>query len=510
MISRTSVAMTAAVARELESQLLRSDGQEDLCLATYRPSTGSHRRTSLVTEVLLPSRGDRAVHGNATVFDEYVLRAIEVASGAGGGVVMAHSHPDATTWQFMSTPDRDTESAYANLVRETTGLPLVGMTLAGRSRSWSARHWDIGVGPDVDVSQCENVRVIGDRLEVTWNDRIRPAPTATAQQVRTISCWGLRVHADISRLRILVVGAGSVGLDVAVRLAATGFQIVGVVDFDDVETQNLDRMIGATARDVRLRRSKAYVAKRVMAEAATADAFAVEASEASICEPQGRAQALDYDLIMSCVDRPWPRALLNALAYTDLIPVIDGGIVLDTFDDGTLRNGTWRSHVVRPGRPCMSCSRQLDLGEVALDMEGLLNDPTYVRGRSTAAAGQNVAALSVNVTAALLAQLVSYLVAPGGLGDPGPLQYLLSTHTLERLAHASRENCPVESSTGVGDDRIDLTGEHVEAESQRRARSQVPASIRALRFVDHVLLQAQHRLGRQSDAESGECRLQVG
>ena len=53
---------------------------------------------------------------------------------------------------------------------------------------------------------------------------------------------------------------------------------------------------------------------------------------------------------------------------------------------------------------------------------------------------ENVAALStINAAAALLAQDVSFNVAPGGLGEPGPLQYLLNTHTLERVsAHTCR------------------------------------------------------------------------
>ena len=39
----TSVAMTAETEQDLLRLLVRSDGQEDICLATYRPSTGLTR-----------------------------------------------------------------------------------------------------------------------------------------------------------------------------------------------------------------------------------------------------------------------------------------------------------------------------------------------------------------------------------------------------------------------------------------------------------------------------------
>ena len=146
------------------------------------------------------------------------------------------------------------------------------------------------------------------------------------------------MQASLARIRVLVVGLGSVGLDVALRLAATGILNVGVMDFDSVETINLDRMIGATTTDVRLARSKVEVAARLMARAATAKHPAIAMHDLSICEPAGMTVALDYDIIFSCVDRPWARGVLNALAFADLVPVLDGGIGIDAFDDGQMRN----------------------------------------------------------------------------------------------------------------------------------------------------------------------------
>src|SRR5262245_2180304 len=104
------------------------------------------------------------------------------------------------------------------------------------------------------------------------------------------------------------------------------------MDFDAVEFVNLDRMIGATRLDAALGRAKVDVAQGLMASAATADSFSAVKHETSVCDPIGLRIALDYDVIFSCVDRPWPRAVLNLIAYSDLIPVVDGGIAIDTFE----------------------------------------------------------------------------------------------------------------------------------------------------------------------------------
>ena len=487
---RTSVAMTAATEECLVRMLVRDDGQEDVCLATYRPSTGLSRYSALIREVVLPKDGDRLVHGNATVTAGYILRAAEAAQDDNCGLVLLHSHPGASEWQPMSEPDRDCEASYANLVREITGLPLVGMTLATRNRTWSARHWNIGVGLAVDCTHSTNVRVIGDKLAVSWNDGIQPPPRTSSKQARTVSAWGEHSQADLARRRVLVVGAGSVGLDVFVRLAASGLCYLTVMDFDLVEDHNLDRLIGATRRDAILKRPKIHAARREATKAATAIGCNIEVSDWSICEPEGLRLALDHDLIFSCVDRPWPRAVLNSLAYSDLIPVIDGGIAIDRFDTGEMRNATWRSHVVRPGRPCMSCNRQVDLSLVALDRQGLLDEPSYIvgAGESRRPVNANVAPLSVSVAASILAQYVSFSVAPAGLGDPGPLQYALSTHSLECRNDVTSPHCATEAAEGGGDHRTRLTGHHEGAARQRQLSRSVGRRIRLLRWIDDRLL----------------------
>lgn len=498
----TSVAMTVATCDILRAHLDRPDGQEDICLATYRPSSGATRTTALITSVIAPESGERQVHGNASIEGDYVLRASAIAHHRGDGLALCHSHPGGRGWQHMSAHDFDAEAAFANLVREVTGYPLVGITYSGRDESWSARHWDCGAGPDVAPSHCDNVRVVGDHLDITWNnDAVRAARTSPTQR-RSVACWGADIHNDLVRRKVLVIGAGSVGLDVAVRLAATGMVNVGVMDFDNVEPGNLDRLIGATPVDAALRRAKTDVARRVMNSASTAKEPTFIAYDCSICEPHGLAVALDYDMIICCVDRPWPRIVLNQIAYTDLVPVIDGGISIDAFDDAIgMRNATWRSHVIRPGRPCLTCNGQVDLSEVSLDIQGLLDDPSYIAGADRQhGTGQNVALLSVSAAASLLAQFVSLNVSPGGIGEPGPLQYLLSTHTLEHLETNSRPNCPYELVEAAGDKRQTLTGDHGVADIHRATRAAAPAG-GMTRWLDRFATWIRQRVDRRISRE---------
>ena len=72
--------MTDQVARNLRTHLLRGDGQEDVTLATYSPSTGVDRRTALVRAVHLPRSGEREVHGNASFTGNYVVRVAAAAA----------------------------------------------------------------------------------------------------------------------------------------------------------------------------------------------------------------------------------------------------------------------------------------------------------------------------------------------------------------------------------------------------------------------------------------------
>jgi hypothetical protein len=459
--------MTTDLNSGLQQLLLRDDGQENVCLATYTPSTGQRRSSALLNDIVVPRPNETYVHGNASFTGAYLTRAASRAAQQGRGVALLHSHPGGAGWQSLSDVDRRTEASFSRVAETISGFPLVGMTLAGDG-TWSARSWN----GDHRHRDAENVRVVGTTLHASWNPVLRPAPAATAAQIRTVSAWGSTVQADLARLRVLVVGAGTVGMDVAIRLAQTGIEHITVMDFDTVNVVNLDRLLAATYTDAALWRPKIDVARRAMHSAATATNPTLTGYALSVCEPAGQRIALDHDVIFCCVDRPWPRAVLNQLAYSDLVTVIDGGVCIETFPDGGMRNATWRAHVVGAGRPCLQCSGQITGAQVTRDRVGLFDDASYITAADQPRLPrQNVSLIAPSVTASMLAQFVSLVAAPGGIGVPQPLRFSLSTHCLEHLPAESAPTCPYELQLGSGDARSQLTGRHQAADLARKYRS---------------------------------------
>ena len=490
---RHSVALTTAAHDALATHLLRPDGQEDLCFAVWLPSTGARRRSALIGQVLLPGRGDRDVHGNASFSSQYFLRAIAEARAVGGGVALLHSHPGGRGWQGMSQPDIDTERRHAPRAYSATGLPFLGMTVTG-DRAWSARFWERKGRQEYERQPCVNTRVVGQRLEATWDDTLAPPPPLTDGQMRTVSAWGDRIQQSWTRLRIAIVGTGSVGSLIAEALARSGATELVLIDFDSVEAINLDRLLHATARDAALARAKVEVLRRALRRSATAARPTFATHELSVVEPGGLEAALDCDVIFSCVDRPWPRAALNYVAFAHLIPVVDVGIAVRTTRNGNLRIADWRTSIAIPGRACLACTGQYDPAHVTLERDGSLDDPRYIEQLphdSPLRASENVFGFSLGAASLAVSQFLSLIIAPGGVSNHGIQRYRFKTGDLEQAWPACHPHCHYTAALATGDhahDRFQPTGPHpvAQAARDRRLRAARRPAKRVARALDDL------------------------
>lgn len=419
-----SIAMTEMLDDELQTHLDKGPHQEDLTFALWHPSGGYTRLTAVLQRLVLPEEGDRILQGNVAFTPEYIQRVLELVED-GCGIALLHSHL-GPGWQGMSGDDIVAErDRLAAVVASRTGLPLVGLT-RGTDGTWSGRFWIRHAPTSYKRRWATTVRVVGRQLRITYHPKLLPPPVPSESQVATISVWGEKKQADLVRVRVGIIGLGSVGNIVSETLSRLGITWLSLIDHDHIEMRNLDRTPGAWHQDAVDGTAKVLVAKRLIEATHTAEQVHIELFHGSLLQLEGLQKALDCDVLFSCVDRPLPRHVMNALAYAHLIPVVDGGI-LARVEKGQLIHADWRAHTIGPGRPCLICLDALRREEISLDRTGLLDDPTYIKGLGTEfnplLARQNVFPFSLNVASLEVLQFIGLVTGQPRIGGTGAQIY---------------------------------------------------------------------------------------
>ena len=359
--------------------------------------------------MVLPEEGDRLLHGNASFTPDYVARAITLARRKNAGLAFMHSHP-ASGWQGMSVADIEAERDVLAYPARATDLPLVGLTI-GQDGYWSARFWEKR-GSEMRRYWCDKIRLVKPQAYgLQFNDQLVPAPNRRDILRRTFDTWGREAQNDISRLHVGIVGLGSVGCLVAEAIARLGIARVTLIDPDRIEEHNLDRLLYGTVRDVG--ELKVEVAAREMREHSTAEAFHVTPLSLPVQERPAYDAVLDCDVVFSCVDRPVPRDVLNYVAHAHLVPVIDGGIAVEVDTMNRLFSAHWRARLVTPYNQCLRCSGQYNSGMVVTELDGSLDDPSYVRNLPPDAVrgNENVFPFSQSIAAMDVNLMLRYLLA---------------------------------------------------------------------------------------------------
>ena len=159
---------------------------------------------------------------------------------------------------------------------------------------------------------------------------------------RTRRFFGARALARIERSRVLVIGAGAIGNEVAKNLALVGVRRLTLVDPDRVELSNLNRCIFFRESDTG--RRKVHVARRALRTAAPATEVA------AVARPIQEApdEVWGADAVALCVDDEFARYYVNArlLGGRRRIPVVNGAM-----------GRTWaETSVLVPGQTaCLVC-----------------------------------------------------------------------------------------------------------------------------------------------------------
>lgn len=275
-----------------------------------------------------------------------INRMTRAARDRNWSVITLHTHPEASEPWFSRADDVGDSRLMASFRRLIPGAPHGSMVLVPDGRIVARIFDQDGVPHSLSVSTLAESLC-----------RLDEAPLADApyfhRQQLALGHWG---QAQLRRARVMVVGLGGIGSQVSLQLAHLGVGSLVLIDGDVVEASNLSRVAGALPSDVG-HSSKVEVAARYARALGLVDQ--VEGL-ATFFGPEHIPLAASCDLVISCVDQQAPRALLNRLAYSALLPVIDLGTAFRVDGAARMTGAAGRVVVLGPGRPCLACWGHLD------------------------------------------------------------------------------------------------------------------------------------------------------
>jgi len=246
-----------------------------------------------------------------------------------------------------------------------------------------------------EVGALHSYTVTSGAMDV-WRTRLNGhgATRAEERHDRLVRGFGIEAHARLRRTTVGVVGCGGGGSHVVQQLAYLGVGQLILVDADNVEETNLNRLVGAfppppsrSGLDRLLGRRKGDVGKpKVAVMERMARAVDPTIVVNTLAEGFPSTKTVDAlrraDVLVACVDRLQVRDDLNRLAKRYLIPMVDIGIeiALDKGGPGEIVALPGRVTKVLADGPCLRC--QGVVSDALLEAErggrppGYAGDPT--------------------------------------------------------------------------------------------------------------------------------------
>jgi len=352
-------------------------------------------------------------------------RIIRPARDGGFSVITAHTHPGTTHPWFSDADDHGDARLMPSLFHQMAG-PHGSVVIAGDTGLATGRIWSEG-GEKRELG----IRIIGRTL------RFPPHTSAPADGVawfdRQRLALGHAGQAALRDLHVAVVGMGGTGSVVFLQLAHLGIRRITVIDGDRVGASNVSRILGATADDAE-RTWKVDVAARYAERLGIGTE--VNCLRGHLGQDVSPAEVEGCDLVLSCVDRHLPRALLNRLSYDKAVPVIDMGSAFRVNSEGKVVAGAGRVVVVGPGRPCLACWGHIDPNRMRIESLSETDRARevadgYIDGAEVAQ--PSVVAFNTAIGGAAVVELMRLVTEFAGADDPPMrLSFDFETGTVRR------------------------------------------------------------------------------
>lgn len=253
------------------------------------------------------------------------------------------------------------------------------------------------------------------------------------------SFLGPKSDETLASLRVGVIGLGGGGSHIVQQLAHVGVGNFLLFDNDTVEETNLNRLVGATAKDVKRRTAKTKITYRLI-KGINPRAKVTQVPELWQEEPLFLREC---EVVFGCVDTYSARDEIERACRRFHIPYLDIGMDVTKSETGYVISG--QMILSMPGEICMRCM-------------GFLNETvlSHEAQRYGAAGGRPQVIWPNGVLASIAVGTFVQLVTPWHDAQPIPyLEYDGNTQTISasnRLAYLGAKQCPhFTSATDLGD-----------------------------------------------------------
>lgn len=330
--------MTATQHASMKPHLLPGDGREAVAVALCGRAEASGRRLWTVHRTVEIPHEACVRSPDAVTWPTGRLKTL-LAEAADGGmaVLKIHSHPGGFRG-FSGQDDLADRELFEAVAHRLSGDQLSAVMLPD-GEIFARVVNGTGSGPRID-----RVSVVGDDL-IFWD---AGGPTSSCDfDLRHRQMFGDRTTDLLSRLSVGIVGVSGTGSPSVEMLMRLGVGRIGMVEPDEVETKNLNRIYAAKRLDAQSRCNKAVMMRDHIL--ACDLGTVVEICEARVDTPEAVALLSTCDVVFGCVDSVEGRDIVNRIATFYSLAYFDLGVRLDADGQGGVASVSAGIHYLQPG-----------------------------------------------------------------------------------------------------------------------------------------------------------------
>lgn len=362
---RTSIRFKNQALSQLRGRLLEDLSNEYFAALLAKQEIVGDLRVLTVMDARYPEADAYEGQGGASLrvsFDSFmrgVLTEIDERLDV-DTVIDVHTHPFSKQSAHFSGIDDADEREFAKYL-EPYGIGYASIVFS--QTEYSARWWGIGKKgrPRWEIAFVKTQKASEQIPSSDERREVDEVPCMFDRSVRALGLDGMR--AITSAQTVAVVGVGGLGSIIAEHLAHMGFSRIALVDFDRLETANMNRIVGACFADAEAGKLKVEAVRDHLL--AINPKAHVKVLPCDVFDDRVEAVIADSDWVLVATDNHASRFHVQELCFKYFVPFITAGVNI-TVDGGKVADMSGESILVRMGdRVCLSCLGRVNFNEIA-------------------------------------------------------------------------------------------------------------------------------------------------